>query len=148
MGKITLIILSGIIFGCSPIRGGLESEFTLSQDSKLPAWYPSLPDGVERKDVEIKLQFWTPPPLFDVYNTVFLVKKGWWTIYKATGEGEWHPEFWNWKNENWAARYMSRPSFYVVTIDGKTEVVSFPILGPVWEVSSESAVESVIEIDQ
>jgi hypothetical protein len=148
MVKFAVIVIASLLVGCSPIRGGLESEFVLNPESQLPAWYPNLPEGVEREDVELVLQFWTPFHPFDVDDTVFLVKKGWWTIFESTGRSSEHPEYREWQRQDWTDRYLSRPSFCIVTIDEKTEIISFPVLGPVWEVSSETAVQRAIGIEK
>lgn len=129
-----------MLAGCSPVRGFLESEFTLAPESRLPSWYPNLPEGVQRDQVVITLQYWSP--LFDVNDAVFIVKKGWRTLYKKTGHSEWHPDYWSWAQKDWPNR--AHPSFVLVTIDGKTEVIGHFIKGPIFHVSSESAVQQTI----
>jgi hypothetical protein len=57
MNKITPLLLVLLLASCNPVRGFLESEFNLSPDSPLPAWYPKLPDGYKREDVTIRILF-------------------------------------------------------------------------------------------
>jgi hypothetical protein len=140
MKKLAPFLLMLFLAACHPIRGFLESEFKLSPESRLPSWYPELPEGIERDQVEITLEYWSSP--FDVDDAVFTVKKGIWTLYKETGRSEWHPKYWAWAQKDWPAR--SRPSFHLLTIDGKTEVVGHFVKGSIFEFSSETEVEKVV----
>ena len=140
MKRIAPLLLLIFLVGCSPVRGFLESEFTLAPESPLPSWYPSLPAGVQRDQVTITLQYWSSP--FDVDNTVFTVKKGWWTLYNETGRYKWEPKYWSWAQKDWPKR--SNPGFVLVTINDKTEVVGHFVKGPIFQITSEAVVNQTI----
>jgi hypothetical protein len=142
MKKNILILLPFLMFvSCHPLRGFIESEFTLAQESPLPAWYPKLPEGYTRGDVTIKLRYYNPP--FDIDNTVFWVESSWWhTLYKATGKSEHHPAYWKWANEDRTARRY--PSFVNVTINGITEIIEHKKMEPIFYISNEETVKKVM----
>ena len=144
MKKIILLLCVLIISSCDPIYGFLESEFILSPESPLPAWYPNLPNGVSRKDVTIKIKCYTP--LLPVNNTKFIVEQGLWkTLYTATGNMEFHPKYWTWAQKNWPAR--ANPSFSNLTISGKTEIIEHKHNDNVLNLSNEDAVKNLLGYD-
>ena len=119
------------------MRGFVESEFKLASNSPLPAWYPQLPEGYSRKDVTIRMQYYTP--FFDVDDTVFIVESSWWnTLYKETGTSKHHPKYWAWANKDWPAR--AHPGYVNVTIGGVTEVIEHKKMEPIFYISNETAV--------
>ena len=122
------------------MRGFLESEFNVSPDSPLPAWYPKLPDGYKRSDVTIRMQYYTP--LFDVGDTVFIVESGWRTLYEETGSSVNHPKYWAWAQKDWPAR--ANPGYVNVTIDGKTEIIEHKKMEPIFYISNEEAVKQTM----
>jgi hypothetical protein len=141
MKNITIIISLLLLTSCHPIRGFIESQFVLSSESPLPAWYPELPEGYNREDVTIRLRYYVPP--FDVDDTVFWVESSWWhTLYKATGKTERHPKFYKWARKDWKARRY--PSFWVITIDGKTEIIEHKKMEPIFYISKEEEVRKIM----
>ena len=125
MKNIALLISLLLIGSCHPMRGFIESEFTLSPKSPLPVWFKEIPDGFKREDLTIRIRYYSPP--YDINDTVFWVESGWWnTLYKATGKSERHPRYSEWANKDWKTRHY--PSFVNITIDGKTEIIE-PQLG-------------------
>jgi hypothetical protein len=141
MRKFAPLLFVLLLASCHPVRGFLESEFNLSPDSPLPAWYPKLPDGYKREDVTIRMQYYTP--LFHVDDTVFIVESGWWrTLYKGTGKSEHHPKYWAWAQKDWPAR--ANPGYVNVTIDGKTEIIEHKKMEPIFHISNEEAVKQTM----
>lgn len=139
--KIILLFFVLLISSCDPIYGFLESEFILSPDSPLPAWYPSLPKGTNRNEVTIKVMCYTP--LLPVNNTKFIVEKGVWrALYTGTGQMEFHPKYWSWAQKDWPGR--ANPSFSNLTIAGKTEIIEHKNAGNVLYVSNENAVKNLL----
>ena len=142
MKHIALIVSVFFLISCHPIRGFLESEFTLAPESHLPVWI-ELPHDIKRDDVTIYLQYYTP--MFDVNDTVLIVKDGWRTIYKETGTSNNHPKYWAWANKNWPKR--AHPGFVNITIDGKTEIIEHKKMEPIFYISNESAVKHTMGSD-
>lgn len=140
MKRIIPLLLVLLLTSCSPVRGFLESEFNLSPDSRLPAWYPKLPDGYSKADVTIRMQYYAP--LFDVDNVVFLVESGGRTLYKGTGRSVHHPKYWAWAHKDWPAR--AHPGYVNVTLDGKTEIIEHRKMEPIFYVSNEEAVKQTM----
>ena len=83
------ILLTCLIAACHPLRGCSESQFNLNADSRLPAWL-TLPAGLQRRDVDVELWYWTP--LADVDNvTVYVTGRDGRKIANLTGRSCWHP---------------------------------------------------------
>lgn len=145
IASIFLLAFLLLLTVCSPVRGFIEAEFTLSPESKLPAWYSELPTGYKREDVKIHLQYYTP--LFDVDNTVLLVKnKDGFTLFKETGMFVHHLEYWKWAHEDWPAR--AHPGYVKITINGLTEIIEHKKMEPIFYVSDEAAVKNTISASQ
>ena len=145
MKNFTILILFFLLAACHPMRGFIESEFTLSPDSPLPSWYPKIPEGYNREDLSIRLRYYAPP--FDIDDTVFWVESSWWhTLYKTTGRSERHPEFYDWAKKDWKARHY--PSFMKITIDGKTEIIEHKKMEPIFYISNEDAVINAMSRSQ
>ena len=132
-----LLFLALFLTVCNPIRGFLESEFTLSPESQLPVWFSELPENIKREDLTIYLQYYTP--IFDVDDAVLIVKHGWRTLYKETGISKHHPKYWAWANKDWPAR--SHPGYVNLTINGKTEIIEHKKMEPIFYISNEAAIK-------
>lgn len=144
MKKIALLIIILSISGCHPYRGFIEAEFALAADSPLPAWFPEIPDGYKREDLKIRMRYYAPP--WNIDNTVFWVEGNWLrTIYKGTGKSVQHPKHEPWQRADWNNR--RNPSFVIVTIDGKTEIIEHKKMEPFFYVSSENEVKKTMGKD-
>lgn len=78
-----------LLAACSPIRGCMESQFTLAPDSRLPKWF-SLPDGYSRNDVTVEISYYSSP--FPVDDTVVkLLDRNQRDLAQVTGESCFHP---------------------------------------------------------
>ncbi len=140
--KRSAIFLAAVfVTACNPYRGSLESEFRLSDSSPLPVWVDPLPEGYERNDVEIILQYWTP--YFDVDNTVLMVKSKGSTLVKKTGRSKEPADWSEWAHQDWPKRLY--PAYSYLTIDGITEVVEHRKLEPIFYISGEQAIEETMQ---
>src|SRR5688500_1073397 len=85
----SLLIASLLLASCSPIRGCMESQFTLEADSRLPKWF-AVPATYTRDAITVQLSYYVPP--FPVDNTVieFLDRNGK-SLSTITGQHCWHP---------------------------------------------------------
>lgn len=81
-------------------------------------------------------------PLFNVDDTVFIVERGWRTLYKGVGKSENHPKYWAWAQKDWPAR--AHPGYVNVTIDGKTEIIEHKKMEPIFYISNEAAIKQTM----
>jgi hypothetical protein len=89
LGKLRVVLfLTSLMAACSPIRGCEESDFALDADSRLPIWM-KLPPGMQRKDVDVELQYWGA--IFPVDNATFSVTYRGRHIASLTAKSCWHP---------------------------------------------------------
>lgn len=65
--KMKILFLAALVIAsCSPIRGCMQSSFTLAPESRLPGWF-SLPSGYARDAVTVNLYYFSSPfPVDDV----------------------------------------------------------------------------------
>ncbi len=114
-----------------------ESSFELSPDSSFPNWF-SIPEGYTRKDVTVKIFYYSPPPLFKYNfktyligpppaNTVLAIKIG--TV-------RWHPSM---------STKQLHPSFHIINVDGKQELVEHKKMEPVFYISDDPAMRRALE---
>ena len=141
MKSLFIVISALLVTACSPYRGFIESEFTLADESPLPVWLEPLPDGYSRDDVKVIIQYYSPP--WNVDDTVVMVKTGFRTLEKKTGDGEYHPEYLKWAKEDWANRRY--PAYYTVTIDGTTEIIEHKKMEPIFYVSDEGEMRRTMD---
>ena len=134
-----------VLGACHPIRGFIESEFTLAPESPLPVWYHDLPDGYTREDLMIRIRYYAP--LFDADDAVFWVESSRLnTLFKATGRIERHPQFYEWAQKDWKARHY--PSFIKITINGQTEIIEHKKMEPIFYISNEESLMKVMKSKQ
>ena len=116
------IILIAVVFAsCSPIRGCVESQFTLSPESRLPKWF-SLPVGYSRDDLIVKLSYYAPLlPVDD--TTVELSNRKGQILSTITGQKCWHPVTNQNRNQYGGFDSDSSPRYVYVVAKGMTEVI-------------------------
>jgi hypothetical protein len=131
-----LLIVALLLAACSPIRGCVESQFTLAPDSRLPKW-ASIPDTYSRSDVTVKLTYYAPP--FPVDNAVieFEDRNGK-TLSNVTGEMCWHPIMEKKKNQHGGFDPDSYPHYVYIRASGVVEVVEH-IWGPTFRITDDPA---------
>jgi len=114
-----------------------ESSFELSPDSKFPNWF-SIPEGYTRKDVTVKIFYYSPPPLFK-YNFKSLLigpppaNK---TLARKIGTVRWHPSM---------STKQLHPSFHIINVDGKQELVEHKKMEPVFYISDDPTMRRALE---
>jgi hypothetical protein len=55
-----LLVVVLTVGACSPTRGCIESDFVLSPDSRMPAWF-RVPPTARREDYEVTVDYWGGP---------------------------------------------------------------------------------------
>ena len=58
MRRLRVVLPLLALAACSPLRGCVESQFSLAPDSRLPQWFAA-PVVKDRSDVAVKLTYWT-----------------------------------------------------------------------------------------
>lgn len=140
--RLTALLLSALMsVACTPWRGFLESEFDLAKESPLPSWIEPLPKGCTRNDVIMRLQYWSSP--WDVNDVVLTATCGTKNLLNKTGRSERPKEWYSWAKEDWPMRHY--PSFNLITVDGKTEVILHKKMEPIFYVSDQQAITNVME---
>jgi len=129
-----LLLVALLLASCSPIRGCVESQFTLEQDSRLPRWF-SVPRGYTRGGVIVELTYYVT--VFPVNNAVMeLVNRNGRTLAKVTGEVCWHPVMEAKKNQHGGFNLDSYPHYAYIRADGVVEIVEH-VPGPTFRVKDD-----------
>ena len=133
------VLLIAILFitACSPIRGCVESQFTLVSESRLPRWL-SLPDGYLREDVTVKLTYYVP--LLPVDDAVFeLVDRNGKELNKVTGQVCWHPIMDKKRNKYGGFNSDSEPDYVYVMANNTLEVIKHTN-GPTFAIADDPVI--------
>jgi hypothetical protein len=129
-----LLLLALLLASCSPIRGCVESQFTLGQDSRLPKWF-RVPPGYTRADVIVELTYYVP--IFPVNNAVMeLVNRNGKTLAQVTGEVCWHPVMGTKKNQHGGFNPDSYPHYVYIRANGVVEIIEHA-RGPTFRVKDD-----------
>jgi hypothetical protein len=129
-----LLTIALLIGACSPIRGCVESQFTLDADSRLPKWI-AVPAGVSRNELTVRIRYYVPP--FSVDNTeIELLGKNGATLFKTTGEHCWHPVMEAKKNKYGGFDPGSEPHYVYIRANGALEVVEH-VRGPTFRITDD-----------
>lgn len=130
--KLKLLFIAVLLLvSCSPIRGCMESSFTLTPESRLPNWF-SPPAGYTRDALTVKSYYYTP--LFPVDNAVFeLIDRNDKILVTATGKVCWHPETKKKRNKYGGLDPDSYPHYVYVRVNGTLEVIEH-IKGPTFRI--------------
>jgi hypothetical protein len=118
MSRVRLLPLILIVAACSPLRGCVESQFTLASDSRLPLWFAS-PPVVDRANASVELTYWTNG------DAVFALKhrNGWLTVREVSGQSCWHPRTRYKKNPDGTQAPPRGPEYVIVSVHGVVDVV-------------------------
>ena len=129
-------IICLLFTACSPIRGCVESQFTLAPDSRLPSWF-STPSEYDRNNITVELLYYVPPHNVDnaVMNLVTLNGK---TLSTITGEVCWHPVTTAKRNKHGGFDPDSYPHYVYLRAHGITEVFEHNF-GPTFRVKDDPA---------
>ena len=123
MKRLNLSILILVLgTACNPMRGFVESEFELTNDSRLPRWF-SVPPGRSRDDVTVTLRYYT----FHSVVLWLVDRESGRTLSKVSGSDCWHPEIdRHLRNAAGGFDPGNRPSLTVVRVGGAMEVFDHP----------------------
>lgn len=129
-----LLILGILLASCSPIRGCVESQFTLSPESRLPKWF-SLPSGIARDDVTVTLKYYAP--LVPVDDAVLdLTRENGEILSEVTGQRCWHPEMKKKRNQYGGFDPESYPHYVYIRANGIVEVIEHT-RGPTFRITDD-----------
>ena len=129
-----LLLVALLLASCSPIRGCVESQFTLEQDSRLPKWFSVRP-GYTRSEVIVELTYYVP--IFPVNNAVMeLVNRNGRTLAKVTGEVCWHPVMKAKKNQHGGFNPDSYRHYVYIGANDVVEIVEH-VRGPTSRVKDD-----------
>jgi hypothetical protein len=129
-----LIIVALLFASCSPIRGCVESQFTLSPESRLPKWF-SLPSGISRDDVTVTLKYYALPVAVDDAE-LDLMKKDGQKLSEVTGQRCWHPQMKKKQNQYGGFDPESYPHYVYIRANGIVEVIEHA-RGPMFRVNDD-----------
>ena len=132
-----LIISATCLIGCDLRYGIIESEFTLSPESRLPKWFV-MPAGYARKDLTMTLTFYTHP----IFSKVKMVVRGpapeRKILQKTIGEHRWHPL-------TVQKGYDKYPSYSIISVDGIEEVFEQKRLEPILYIADDPKLTEAIK---
>jgi hypothetical protein len=130
-----LLFIVLIFVACNPIRGCVESNFTLTEDSRLPKWF-QLPAGYSRTDVIVELFYYIPPGSLVDDTVLELVGRNGQVLAEVTGKHCWHPDIDRLKRNKWGGfdPDSEEPRYVIVRVNGIMEVIDHPG-GPIFRVT-------------
>jgi len=141
MKYFAILFLLVFLVSCSPVRGIMESRFDLADDSPLPTWVLPLKEGCERKNMSVRLEYWSP--LIDVDDVVLIANGKNCKSIKKTGRSQRPAEWWTLAQVDWPNRHY--PSFNIVMIDGKSEIVEHKKMEPIFYIANEAAIQDTVK---
>jgi hypothetical protein len=123
-----LILLSGfgLLIGC------LESNFQLSDDSRLPVWI-KLPPTVKRQDVSLTLNYYSNP--FGP-NAKFILRNRHGDILQEVSGND--------KPIGNTLSELKYPSYVLVVVNGVPEIIEHRTMGPIFYISDDPDMKSKI----
>jgi hypothetical protein len=132
-----------LLTSCGPGSGFVEAGYELAPESRLPRWFGEVSAKYDRKDLAVKVRFYSP--IFPVDNVeVDLVDRSGRILSHATGRSFEHPV-----SQERRAKANDLPVFPhwdVVIVTGVMEVLEFKGRSNLVDVSDEPAlVESAKE---
>jgi hypothetical protein len=133
------IVLTVLLAACHPTKGCPESQFTLASESRLPVWF-SLPEGLQRGDVEVILEYYSPLSGTEAAATLTLRSRQGGTLaqVEATQRGT-HPLTVGPYPETGPLPY---PRYQVLTANGKSDLIEHRRMEPVFYVSDDAELRS------
>lgn len=109
------------------IVGILESNFALSNESRLPGWF-AVPSGLTRADVSVTLNYYTA---IGSYDTKIILKDNRGRTLKETiGK------------EKCQSPTSSYPAYVLIEADGITEVIEHKRMEPVFYVNDDPSIRT------
>jgi hypothetical protein len=131
MRRLRVVLPLLALAACSPLRGCVESQFSLAPDSRLPQWF-AVPVVKDRSDVTVKLTYWTNGDAeFDLKNRWGI------TIRDVTGPSCWHPRTRYRHHADGTQSPPGGPEFVIVKVGGSVDVIEHKQLTPVFRMSDD-----------
>jgi hypothetical protein len=122
-----LLLVVGLTVGaCSPTRGCIESDFVLSPDSRIPAWFRVSPTA-RREDYEVTVDYWSGP--FGRTATVSVKTRRGWPLDSVVAEQRGNQPLTLVPHS--ATGRIPYPTYEVLTARGITEVIEHRRMEPV-----------------
>jgi hypothetical protein len=106
------------VAACSPLRGCVESEFTLANDSRMPIWFQS-ETNADRPNFGVKLTYWT----YGRNAEFALVHRRGVTLRKVYGESCWHPSTRPRTNAKGSLSWAGVSKYTIVKVGGLVDVI-------------------------
>ena len=117
MPRFRVILLVSLLAGCSPLRGCVESQFTLETGSRLPLWFAEARRD-SPSEASVELTYWTNG------DAVFELKsRSGETIKKVSGASCWHPETRYTRNPDGTVTPPKGPEYVIMKAAGIVDVV-------------------------
>jgi hypothetical protein len=139
----TALGLAVLLAACSPLRGCAESDFTLAAESRLPRWF-SLPQGVQRKDVNVALVYYTAPIKGPAVAEVTLRTNRGEAPNRVVANLRGEPEVLDSPSGSAGTRY---PMYEVLTANGITEVIEHRHMEPVFYITDDPEVRRKLGVN-
>jgi len=136
ISKTWLVMLIFLVVSCQPLRGCVESEFTLSPESRLPKWF-TLPSGLSRTDVSVTLAYYTMGKA-----KLTLEDKQGKTLSEIVGEESWHPQTIKKKNSSGGFDPGAYPLYVIIKANGIVEVVEHKQMEPFFYITDDPLLTS------
>lgn len=116
---------------CSPLRGCVESQFSLAPDSRVPQWFAA-PLVKDRSKVNVTLTYWTNG------DAEFELKNQWGTILRdVTGPSCWHPRTRYKHYPDGTQSPPGGPEFVIVKVRDSVDVVEHDHVPAVFRMSDD-----------
>ena len=87
MWRNSMLLVVLMLVACSPLRGCVESNFSLDNNARLPIWF-TLPPNVPRADVGVSLNLWSNGDAEFEFGDFKRQR----IIEREIGPSCWHPE--------------------------------------------------------
>jgi hypothetical protein len=134
--KTWLVMLILLVVSCQPLRGCVESEFTLSPESRLPKWF-TLPSGVSRTEVSVTLTYYTMGKA-----KLTLEDRQGRTLAEIDGEENWHPQTLKKQNSSGGFDPGAYPLYVIIKANGIAEVVEHRKMEPIFYITDDPLLTS------
>ena len=136
----SLMFATLLVAACHPTRGCVESNFTLSPESRLPNWFHSA--GVARQDAEVTMDYYVG--LVGRTATFTLRARDGRTVASVVGELQGNEPLT--LEPHGDTGRIPYPTYEVVTVDEVTEVVEHRRMEPIFYVTDDPQVKQKLGV--
>jgi hypothetical protein len=135
-----ILVVAILATACNPMRGCQESFFTLAPQSRLPRWF-TLPTGLSRGDVKVTLSYYSAP--WGSQARIILWGPRGEKLADVTGSERPHPSLEKKRNQYDGFDPGTR-IYTVVTVNGTSEVVEYPLRDGQFAITDDPALTQSI----